>query len=186
LGLEHSPIGKKLHDLVAVIEGEISTLACSRLKAEMIRILPSAIRSADLLQTTAFGEYKVVEPTIPVIYEREIKGLPWIEGKLIENGKILITQYLDAYYIEPTKKDSIERRIRNAVDLLVESDNQPNDAIAIALSMTAIEALLGEKGEGIATKLADNVAVLLEPDTSQRNNATEFVKDLYNLHFPKK
>ena len=178
--LEHSPIGKKLHDLVAVIEGEISTLACSRLKAEMIRILPSAIRSADLLQTTAFGEYKVVEPTIPVIYEREIKGLPWIEGKLIENGKILITQYLDAYYIEPTKKDSIERRIRNAVDLLVESDNQPNDAIAIALSMTAIEALLGEKGEGIATKLADNVAVLLEPDTSQRNNATEFVKDLYN------
>lgn len=179
--IEARPAGKKLHYILAVIEGEISTSSCGILQTEMSRILPTAIRSADLLQTTGFGEYKVVEPTIPLLYEREIKNLPWGEEKLIENGKPLIRQYLDAYYSNFTgKKDSIERRMRNAVLLLIESDNQPNNSVGIALSITAIEALLSEKVEGIATMLAERVGALLEPDTSQRNNATEFVKNLYN------
>jgi len=148
----------------------------------MTRTVPTAIRSADLLQTTGFrGKYKVVEPTVPQVFEREIKGLPWIEDKVIESGKALIRQYLDAYYSDfPGKKDSTDRRIRNAVCLLIESDNQPNDAVGLALSITAIEALLGEKGEGIAIMLAERVGALLEPDDIQRNNATEFVKKLYN------
>jgi hypothetical protein len=178
---EKRPGGKKLYHLLAVIEGEMSTSACSMLQNEMSRIIPTAIRSADLLQTTGFGgEYKVIEPTIPVVFEREIKGLPWGEEKLIENGKPLIRQYLDAYYSEPTKKDSIQRRIRNATCLLIESDNQTNNAVGLALSIAAIEALLGEKGQEVTTKLADNVAVLLEPDLSKRQKATEFVKDLYD------
>jgi alkanesulfonate monooxygenase SsuD/methylene tetrahydromethanopterin reductase-like flavin-dependent oxidoreductase (luciferase family) len=63
---------------------------------------------------------------------------------------------------------------------LIESDNQTNNAVGLALSIAAIEALLGEKGQEVTTKLADNVAVLLEPDLSKRQKATEFVKDLYD------
>jgi hypothetical protein len=180
--IKERPAGKKLYHLLALIEGNISSLACSRLQYEMSQMLPTAIRSADLLQTRGFGEYKVVEPTMPFWgYVREIEGLPWGEKKLIETGKPLIRQYLDSYYSEPTKKDSIERRIRNGVYLLTQSDNQPSDAVGLALSITAVEALLGEKSQELATKLADNVAVLLEPDLKQRHSATEFAKDLYNI-----
>jgi hypothetical protein len=147
----------------------------------MSRILPTAIRSTDLLTAEGFSSKYKSDPTLPaIVLEREIDGFPWIEDRLIESGKVLIRNYLDAYYSEPTKKDSIQRRIHNAVCLLIESDNQPNNAVGLALSMTAVEALLGEKGEGIAAKLADNVAALLEPDLTQRHNATKFVTDLYN------
>jgi len=180
--IKETPGGKKLCHMLAVIEGEMSLSACSMLQNEMSRILPTAIRSADLLQAEGFGgQYKVVCTDPLLIFEREIDGLPWIEDKLIENGKTLIRQYLDAYYSDFTrKKDSINRRIRNAVCLLIESDNQPNDAVGLALSITAIDALLGEKGQEATEKLARNVATLLEPDTNQRYNAEEFVKDLYN------
>lgn len=180
--IDERPMGKRLYYVLAIIEGNISTLACRDLHSEMSRILPTPIRSAGLLQTTRFGgAHKALEPTIPVVFEREIKGLPWGEESLLDNGKPLISQYLDAYYSDFSgKKDSIDRRIQNAVCLLIESDNQSNDSVGLGLSIAAIEALLGEKGGEIATKLADNVGVLLEPDASQRYNATEFVKDLYD------
>ena len=180
--IKERPGDKKLYHLLAAIEGEMSTSACSMLQNEMSRILPTAIRSADLLQTTAFGKYKVVDPdpTTLLVFEREIDGLPWIEDELIESVKASIRQYLDAYYSDSNgKKDSIKRRIRNAVCLLIESDNQSNNAVGLALSITAIEALLGEKVDGISKTLAERVGALLEPDRNQRNNTTEFVKDLY-------
>jgi len=178
--IKETPGGKKLCRILAVIEGKMSASSCSMLQNEMSRILPTAIRSADLLQSEGFGgKYKVVCTDPLLIFEREIDGLPWIEDKLIKSGKALIRQYLDAYYSDScVKKDSINRRIRNAVCLLVESDYQPNNAAGLALSITAIDALLGEKGPEAFLRLADNVAVLLEPYTNQRNNATEFVKDL--------
>lgn len=180
--IKERPGGKKLYNLLTVIEGEMSTFACRELKDEISRILPTAIRSTDLLQAERFGgQYKVVCTDPLLIFEREIDGLPWIEDKLIESGKTLIRQYLDAYYSDSCgKKDSINRRIRNAVCLLIESDNQSNNAVGLALSITAIEALLGEKVDGIAKTLAERVGALLEPDRIQRNNTIKFVKDLYN------
>jgi hypothetical protein len=74
----------------------------------------------------------------------------------------------------------MDRRIRNAVHLLVASDVQHNDDVGAALSVTAIEALLGENVEGISQRLADNVAVFLEPELPRRQKAAEFVKALYN------
>jgi hypothetical protein len=181
--IKERPGDKKLYRLLAIIEGEMSTSACSMLQNEMSRILPTAIRSADLLQAEEFGgEYKVIgySGKIPLLYKREIGGLPWGE-ELIERARPLIRHYLDAYYSTSNtgKKDSIDRRIRNAVCLLVESDNQPNNAIGLALSITAIEALLGEGADQITKTLSERVGSLLEPDRNQRNNATKFVKDLY-------
>ena len=183
--IDARPAGKELYHILGLIEGNTSALACRNLQAEMSRILPTAIRSTDLLQTTGFGNGKIIDNIGQgsfLISQREIEGLPWGDGCLLENANPLIKQYLDAYYSEPTKKESIDRRIRNAVCLLIESDNQPNNAVGLALSITATEALLGvgEKGEGIATMLKERVGALLEPDDTQRNYAAEFVKNLYN------
>jgi hypothetical protein len=182
--IDARPAGKELYHILGLIEGNTSTLACRNLQAEMSRILPTAIRSTDLLQTTGFGNGKIIDNIGQgsfLISQREIEGLPWGDGRLLENAKPLIRQYLDAYYSDSSgKKDSIDRRISNAVHLLIESDNQPNNAVGLALSIAAIEALIGEKGPEVTVKLADNVAALLEPDTSQRYNATEFVKNLYD------
>ena len=46
--------------------------------------------------------------------------------------------------------------------------------------MAAIEALVCRKGPDLANQMAQNVAVLLEPDTQKRLDAEEFVKDLYD------
>lgn len=180
--IRETPGGKKLCHMLAVIEGEMSTSTCSVLQNEMSRILPTAVRSADLLQAEGFGgKYKVVCTDPLLVFEREIDGLPWIEDKLIKSGRTLIRQYLDAYYSDSyRKKDSMNRRIRNAVCLLTESDNQPNNAVGLALSITGIEALLDEKVDGITKILAERIGALLEPDRSQRNNTIKFVKDLYN------
>lgn len=85
------------------------------------------------------------------------------------------------YFSVPDKKDTINRRIRNAVSLLIESDAQNNKAISTSLSIAAIEALLGEKGAEISEKISTNIAVLLEPDLNKRTAAEKFFKDLYNL-----
>jgi len=179
--IDARPVGRQLYQVLALIEGNISTLACRYCQSEMGRILPTAIRSADLLEQTKFeGQNKVVEVTIPDVILFEINGLPFGADNLLENGKPLIRQYLDAYYSEPSKKDSMNKGIRNAVYLLIESDNQPNDAIGLALSIDAIDALLGEKGKETTLRLADNVATLLEPDLKQRSNAAQFVTHLYD------
>ena len=88
---------------------------------------------------------------------------------------------LSTYWADTTsKKDSFKRRIRNAVQLLIESDSQQNHAIGIALSVAAIEALLGEKGAEISERVSTNVSVLLESDTKYRSQAVKFIKFIYN------
>lgn len=163
--------GGKLFHLLAAVDGHMSNAACEWLQAEIGRTLPSVIRSVALLdpvKNTNRGP-------------QHIEELPLASEPLLQRKKVLIQRSLDAYYSEPTKKDSIDRRIRNAVHLLIESDEQSNDAVGLALSIVAVDALLGEKGTEMTEKLADNVAVLLEPKLSKRNNTTKFVKDLCNL-----
>ena len=93
----------------------------------------------------------------------------------------LIPACLEAYFAEPTTKDSIDRRIRNAVALLSEADRQASHAVGLALAVAAMEALVGRKGEGIVSSIADNVAALLEPDLDRRADAVEFSKRIYDL-----
>lgn len=75
----------------------------------------------------------------------------------------------------------MERRLSIAVRLLADADQQASDAIRLALCVAALEALLGEKGGELAHTLADRIAVLLEPELSNRVNAFDFVKRLYRL-----
>ncbi len=160
-----------MSQLCACFEGDMSNLVCERLREELSRILPSVIRSISL----------ITQKDISKIKRASIKGIPLSDEQWISDKRYLIKRCLDAYYSKPMKKDSIERRIRNAVHLLIESDAQSNDAVGLALSVAAIDALLGEKGKDMVEKLSTNVAVLLEPDLEKRGNAKNFVRDIYDL-----
>jgi hypothetical protein len=88
---------------------------------------------------------------------------------------------MDLYLSEPDKKDSLDRRLRNALHLLVAADAQTNPSLQLALQMTALEALLTHKNDsaGITAKLAERAATLLEPRKENRVQAEKFVTRLY-------
>ncbi len=168
--------GSKLYYINAEVSGYMSNISCEQLRKELNYVLESVVRSISLLETP-----KLI---YPALYVDGFPAIQWTES--IENHIVFVQKCLDAYYFEPMKKkgketDSIDRRIRNAVHLLAESDTQSSNAIGLALSVAAIEALLSEKGAEIAEKLSVNVATLLEPDLSKRNNAADFIKEIYNL-----
>jgi hypothetical protein len=95
-------------------------------------------------------------------------------------GVIEFGQHLAAYFSTPSKKDSIDRRLRNALHLGVQSENQRHNALGLALSVAVIESLLCLKGDSIANMFAENGAALLEPDPTYRSAAVEFLKKLYD------
>jgi hypothetical protein len=102
--------------------------------------------------------------------------------RLPYDSLVFIRDAMAAYFEElSNKKDSVARRVRNAMRLMVESHNQSHNAIGLALSVTAIEALLCCKGENLAQMFAENVAALLEPDTKCRFEAERWAKRLYDL-----
>jgi hypothetical protein len=126
-----------LEFLEACVVGRISRLAGSKLTRELARILPSVIRSMGVVQESP---NPASEDTFVIQCERR---LPVITLALLVKNIQFIRRCLDAYFSRPSKKDSMERRIRNAASLLIESDTQTNDAVGLALSVAAIEALLG-------------------------------------------
>jgi hypothetical protein len=91
-----------------------------------------------------------------------------------------LSALLDAYYSTPTKKDTMARRIRNAVHLLSQADNQSQHAVGLALSVSAIEALLCDGRDGIKRMFSDNIANLLEPDVTIRFSASDYVRKFYD------
>jgi len=153
----------------AIVEGRISEFMLKQIENQMRVHVPSIIWSLFLCETS--------EDTNNM--RRWNTGLPKVDGKILEQ-KLLIRRLIDAYYSEPTKKDTFDRRIRNAVQLLAQSDDQSNDSVGLALSVTAIEALLGENTTGMTEKLAENVAAILDPEVNNRGDAKEFVKGIYN------
>lgn len=153
-------VGTQAHtrkkQLNATVSGKMSNKVFNKMETIVPKVLRTAVKSLSLLN-------EVVD-----------------EDDFINANRIVFEQYLNAYFIEPTRKDTFEKRIHNAVHLLIESDLQMNNAIAISLSIAAIEALIGEKGESINEKLSTHVATLLEPDLEFRAKAKKFVKKLYN------
>jgi len=72
-------------------------------------------------------------------------------------------------------------RIRNSMILLIQADAVNNPAIKDALSMTAVEALACTKGTEISKTMAENVAILLDPDLKYRKQIQKEVKRLYDF-----
>lgn len=98
-------------------------------------------------------------------------------------GIRLFSACAEAFFETPErlkmKRDGMEPRMKNAVDLLIEADAQTHPAIALSLSFSAIEALVCKKTTDITEELSGNVATLLEPNRHGRKEAIDFVKGLY-------
>jgi hypothetical protein len=156
------------------VGGTVSEQARSDLTADLARILPSIIRSVAAVQETPTS---TSEGAFVIACKHR---LPVITEALVGKNLRFLRRCLDAYFSRLSKKDSIDRRIKNAVTLLAESDMQTNDAVGLALSVAAIEALLGERGESVTEKLSGNLAVLLEPNLETRTKAKNFFKDMYD------
>ncbi len=94
---------------------------------------------------------------------------------------VLIVRCLDLYFLSPTRKDSLELRLRNALHLLIEADNQDKVSVTLALSCAAIEAMVCSKTANVVDEFSRNVATLLESNANQRVVAIKAIKKLYDL-----
>ena len=183
------------HIWYAQIRGRISPEALRNMEQEMRHLVPCAIRSIAILHELGSAEPEPLDALTEIPFKREEEDargcawatprsalLPTVSTSLLLARRDFIRTCLDAYYTRAGgKKDTFDRRIRNAVILLAESDQQRNEAVDLALSVAAMEALLGQRGPELALRLATNVATLLEPDLNVRGQAREFVQNLYDL-----
>ncbi len=152
--------------LTGQISGRISEKAAAGVADDLIPCIRSALHSVALLR--------------PSSRAMAIAGYTELNFDELRDCWPFIVACASLVFLAATKKDTMKRRFSNAVRLLSEADRQTSDAVKLALSVTALEALLGKKGSEIAGNLADGIAVLLEPDPSHRAAASEFVKKLYD------
>lgn len=162
------------------VQGHCTSRALEQFQEEVGAALRTVLKSVESLSDDERGGF----------YPRKPVQL-WIEEHVIKSGDDdgywdlinprIIRPLLDAYFGNVGKKDTFNRRIRNALHLLVESDRQAHDAVALSLSVAAIEALLCRKGSDLTSQISENAAVLLEPDSHFRDDATNFVRNLYDI-----
>jgi hypothetical protein len=170
--------------LYSRVKGRISPRALEILGRDLNRTLPSLVRSCLATVLPLPGSHvqgtiiwtALVDPTRPFT----ATGLPIADVELVRGEVPFLRDCLDCYFAKPSSKDSLDRRIRNAVTVLMEADAQQSHAVGIALSVTAIEALLGTKSNDISASLRDHVPVLLEPELERRHHAGEFMKKVYD------
>lgn len=195
--------GKQCPSLYVQIEGRCSKRALLCFEDECKHVIASAIRSLTLTGCIYPDDYRppTNTPTIMddgslqisqrfdisqentefVMPKNELGEEAPNEGSTSTDYVSLLGRYIDYYYLKPQNKDSLDKRLRNAMHLLVEADKQKHPSVTIALSFSAIEALVCSKKDGIADELSRNVATLLEPEASNRISAIRAVKKLYDI-----
>ncbi|MBI3468596.1 MAG: hypothetical protein HY000_36805 [Planctomycetes bacterium] len=164
--------------IYAVVEGNCSRKALSQFRRSARRVLRSVLESLRVIKEQE-SQPSLFPAPVWINFGRSGKVGPFAYDAGPSDSWPL-QPLLDAYYSNPTKKDSMDRRLRNALHLLVEADHQRHDAVRLALCVAAMEALACEGTENISTTLAENVATLLEPKGEARPDAVAFVKKLYD------
>jgi hypothetical protein len=153
----------------AKVEGACSAKALRAFRNDSRAILRTALRAERI--TSDFAK--------PIV-DDDVSTFP--EKLVYADGCTFVPEMFKAYFApqSKSKKDPLDRRLRNAAHLLVNADRQRHDSLSLSLSMSAIEALVCEGSEGISNQLSDNVATILEPDSRRRADAVRFVKRLYD------
>jgi len=195
--------GKQCPGLYAQIEGRCSKRALLCFENECKHVMASVIRSLTLTGCIYPNDYTPPANTPTIENDGSLKMSTTIdmskanaelvrpENKLNEEAPnkgstyidyvSMLGRYIDYYYLNPQKKDSLDRRLRNAMHLLVEADKQKHPSVTIALSFSAIEALVGSNKDNIVKELSENVATLLEPEASNRSGPIDKIKNLYKI-----
>jgi hypothetical protein len=161
-------------------EATCTRRALRAFRRDVKRVLRTILKSLEMLRSFEDPMKEGCAPRAPVWLTGGPSRYPVDGEEEIINDGWAIHQLLDAFFAKSQKKDSMDRRLRNALHLLVESDQQHHTGIALALSMSAIESLLCRQGSDIANQVAENSATLLEPEARRRADAVKFVKRLYD------
>ena len=162
--------------LYALVDGQISPDALEILADQFRSVLKSLLRSSAAAAAESTKELEHVNIVSPF----DATDLPIADSNALQRSVQFIRTSLNSYFARPKSKESLDRRIRNAVTLLADADGQDNDALGIALAVMAIEALLSQRRKGISAALCDYVPTLLEPNIEQRNRASDFMKRAYD------
>lgn len=102
----------------------------------------------------------------------------WREDAITEEGRI-VGVLIDAWWLPGKKNPTYLGRVGNALRFANEARSQSSTGLRFTLLTTALEALLGSKGE-VTAKIAQRSSVVLEPNRMQRSSCSRKIKDLYN------
>jgi len=159
----------------AMLVGQLSDRALQHASSVMRRLIASASVSLHLIycdpqQGVSFG-------LVPFVVD-----LDAVAGDLASPQNGFFRSILDFYFYPPAKKTApFEQRLRNAVHLLVEADDQSSHAVSLALSFGAIEALVCGNSSGIVDELSRHVAALIQPNALDRPDVIKSIKRLYDI-----
>lgn len=157
--------------LYATVEGVMSESAMARLSADVGHAARSIIWSSALL---------CPEPAVSWGYVDQI-GMSMPTTDVIQKQRKFIASCMDGLFPSPSRKDSIDKRIHNAVRLLMEADRQRSKIVGLSLCFAALEALVCGDRANIVGHLSENIATLLERRTEIRQRAIEVIKGLYDV-----
>lgn len=153
------------------LTGCMSEGALSAISDELIPAVRAILRSVAVLRAPEGWSFRFDASRLPVLRLSE----------LLDYRAFIVASASLIYPAFGKKDKTMGPRFSNAIRLLVQADQQTSPAVAIALFVAAIEALLGKKGPDIGSSLAGSIAVLLEPEAARRNDASKFVKELYDM-----
>jgi len=147
------------------------------------KIVPSIFKSLSL--TGYFGE-----ATAPGTMRVDDGGKWRMDGNLrnpdakvepIQPGRLdIVNESLTAYFSNEQKKNSMQPRLRNAIQLIAEADEQRHPATHVALCFAAIESLLCTSSQAITDRISRRAATLLAPESDRRAGAIKQIKKLYD------
>lgn len=165
--------------------GNTTERAFEAANREFDRLLPSLNSSLSLLAEAVFHQRVRSDIEDEVDSQDEAGSQRWLRARPVipaSYGTRFVASCISAYFLRESKKtDSMDQRVRNAVNLLVIADSQESPAVALALCFSAIEALVCSKTEGITEELSRNVATLLQPASRDRIVAIKAIKALYGV-----
>lgn len=151
--------------LICVVEGNSSKQAIDALALELIGICRAVIRSIMHVDDHTKNVY-------------DVHG---INCRTLIDNWTTISELTDLAFEPSGKKNQVKRRMGTAIRLIEASDAQTDGSVSIALSLSAVEAILGENGPELSNRLAQRVATLLEPDPQHREEAIKLCKRLYDV-----
>lgn len=182
-----APVNSAVHSYTTVmharLEGECSPAAQARIVGELRQVLPSVFRS--LLIAFHFfdgwNDFEFVKTVKDLGSVTEaLNARPKPSTRPDQTGLDLLETCLNLYFSPRSSLSEFDKRLQNAISLLALADSENAKSLRLALSMTAVEALVCKGSSEVTRQLADHVCALLGPAKSDlRMKAWNATKQLY-------
>lgn len=181
--------GSEIWQLYVTILGKCTQRYFAEVQSRIIRALDALVNCYyAILQAGIYEAFLAIankRPEAQEVHDKYIRLADLSRFDDAETGGKFLTFLRDgltsALQEQAGKKNSVGRRIRNAVHLLTESQEQRFNGIGLSLAVAAIEALLCDSSEGVVNQFKERVAILLENDPQHREAAEDWAKRLYTI-----